>query len=122
MSKELTLHINGKTYEFSIGRKLGQIPESETLLETLRERSRPEPARSFPVAEGACGCLRCADGRQGGRFLRDPDGRNCEGKEITTIEGLSDPVTGELDPHSRGLFWSTVRSNAASALLASSSR
>ena len=38
MSKELTLHINGKTYEFSIGRKLGQIPESETLLETLRER------------------------------------------------------------------------------------
>ena len=22
----------------------------------------------------------------------------CEGKEITTIEGLSDPVTGELDP------------------------
>ena len=96
MSKELTLHINGKTYEFSIGRKLGQIPESETLLETLRERLGLTGTK-LSCGEGACGC--CAvlmDGKAVASCVTLTV--ECEGKEITTIEGLSDPVTGELDP------------------------
>ena len=96
MSKELTLHINGKTYEFSIGRKLGQIPESETLLETLRERLGLTGTK-LSCGEGACGC--CAvlmDGKAVASCVTLT--AECEGKEITTIEGLSDPVTGELDP------------------------
>ena len=44
MSKELTLHINGETYEFTIGRKLGQVPESETL---IRLHKRGKPYRDF---------------------------------------------------------------------------
>ncbi len=28
MGSELTLKINGETYEFTIGRRLGQIPEN----------------------------------------------------------------------------------------------
>ena len=96
MSKELTLHINGQTYEFTIGRKLGQIPESETLLETLRERLGLTGTK-LSCGEGACGC--CAvlmDGKAVASCVTLT--AECGGKEITTIEGLADPVTGELDP------------------------
>ena len=96
MSKELTLHINGQTYEFTIGRKLGQIPESETLLETLRERLGLTGTK-LSCGEGACGC--CAvlmDGKAVASCVTLT--AECGGKEITTIEGLADPVTGELGP------------------------
>ena len=53
MSKELTLHINGKTYEFSIGRKLGQIPEPETLLKRCERLGLTGTKLSLG---GACGC------------------------------------------------------------------
>ena len=47
--------------------------------------------------EGACGC--CA-GLMDGNAVASCITRTseCEGKEIVTIEGLSDPVTGKLDP------------------------
>ena len=96
MSKDLTLHVNGKTYQFSIGRRLGQIPESETLLETLRERLGLTGTK-LSCGEGACGC--CAvliDGKAVASCVTLTV--ECGGKEITTIEGLADPVTGELDP------------------------
>ena len=96
MSRELTLKINGDSYEFTVGRRLGQIPESETLLETLRERIGLTGTKSS-CEEGACGC--CAvlmDGRAVASCITLT--AECEGKEIVTIEGLSDPVTGKLDP------------------------
>ena len=96
MSKDLTLHVNGKTYQFSIGRRLRQIPESETLLETLRERLGLTGTK-LSCGEGACGC--CAvliDGKAVASCVTLTV--ECGGKEITTIEGLADPVTGELDP------------------------
>ena len=96
MSKDLTLHVNGKTYQFSTGRRLGQIPESETLLETLRERLGLTGTK-LSCGEGACGC--CAvliDGKAVASCVTLTV--ECGGKEITTIEGLADPVTGELDP------------------------
>ena len=55
MGRDLTLHINGQTYQFTIGRKLGQIPESETLLETLRERIGLTGSK-MSCGQGACGC------------------------------------------------------------------
>lgn len=96
MSRDLTLNINGQTYEFTIGRKLGQIPESETLLETLRERIGLTGSK-MSCGQGACGC--CAvlmDGKAVASCITLT--AECEGKEIITIEGLGDPVTGELDP------------------------
>ena len=84
MSKDLTLKINGQTYELTIGDRMGQVPETETLLETLRDRLGLTGTK-LSCGEGACGC--CA-------VLTS----ECEGKEIVTIEGLSDPVTGKLDP------------------------
>ena len=47
--------------------------------------------------EGACGC--CAvmiDGKAVASCMTLSS--ECEGKQIITIEGLADPVTGELDP------------------------
>lgn len=96
MSKELTLRINGEEYDFTIGNRLGQIPESETLLETLRDRLRLTGTK-LSCGEGACGC--CAvlmDGRAVASCITLT--ADCGGKTIVTIEGLADPVTGELDP------------------------
>lgn len=96
MSKELNLKINGNVYEFTVGNRLGQIPESETLLETLRERLDLTGTKSS-CEEGTCGC--CAVLIDGAAIASCITlSVECEGKEIVTIEGLADPVTGELDP------------------------
>ncbi len=96
MSKDITLKINGESYEFTIGRRLGQIPENETLLDTLRERIGLTGSK-MSCGQGACGC--CAvlmDGKAIASCITLTS--ECEGKEIVTIEGLADPVTGALDP------------------------
>ena len=55
MSKDLTLKINGQTYELTIGDRMGQVPETETLLETLRDRLGLTGTK-MSCGEGACGC------------------------------------------------------------------
>lgn len=96
MSKELNLKINGHVYEFTVGDRLGQIPESETLLETLRERIGLTGTKSS-CEEGTCGC--CAVIIDGAAIASCITlSVECEGKVIQTIEGLADPVTGQLDP------------------------
>jgi carbon-monoxide dehydrogenase small subunit len=96
MSKDLTLTINGQAYEFTIGRRLGQIPESETLLETLRNRLGLTGTKTS-CEEGACGCCSVLiDGKAANSCITLTV--ECEGKEIVTIEGLADPETGALDP------------------------
>lgn len=96
MENFITLKINGRKYEFSVGKRMGQIPPNETLVQTLRERLGLTGTK-LSCGEGACGC--CAvllDGKAvASCILLTAD---CDGKEITTIEGLADPVTGELDP------------------------
>jgi carbon-monoxide dehydrogenase small subunit len=92
----ITLHVNGKQYEFSIGNKFGQIPCSETLTQTLRERLGLTGTKKS-CDEGACGCC---------TVIMDGDAVtscmlltvDCDGRHITTIEGLQNPQTGELDP------------------------
>jgi carbon-monoxide dehydrogenase small subunit len=36
MKDHVVLTVNGEDYEFSLGKRLGQIPYSETLVQTLR--------------------------------------------------------------------------------------
>jgi carbon-monoxide dehydrogenase small subunit len=96
MSEQIVLHVNGESYEFSLGRKLGQIPEAETLLQTLRERIALTGTK-LACGHGACGC--CAvllDGKAVASCMTLTV--ECNGKKITTIEGLTDPATGKLDP------------------------
>ena len=74
----------------------GQIPENEFLLDTIRYRIGLTGTKKS-CDEGACGC--CAvmiDGKAVASCMTLSS--ECEGKQIITIEGLADPVTGELDP------------------------
>ena len=90
------LRVNGKEYEFSIGNKFSEIPANETLLTTLRDRLELTGAKQS-CDEGACGCC---------TVIMDGDAVptcmlltcECDGKDILTIEGLSNPITGALDP------------------------
>ena len=93
---ECTLYVNGRKFEFSVGTKFGQIRPNETLLETLRDRlSLTGTKRSCD--EGACGlCTVVIDGEARASCMTLSV--ECDGKHITTIEGLADPRTGELSP------------------------
>lgn len=90
------LRINGMEYTFSMGDNYGQVPHSETLLETLRERLQLTAAKKS-CDQGACGCC---------TVIKDGDAvpscmlltADCDGSEIITLEGLANPETGELAP------------------------
>lgn len=94
--KTIRLKVNGTDYEFSVGDKFGQIPERETLLETLRNRLGLTGQKES-CNEGACGCC---------TVIMDGDAVTscmllticCDGADIITIEGLQDKETGKFDP------------------------
>ena len=91
-----TLYINGNRYDFSVGTKFGQIRPEETLIETLRDRLGLTGAKKA-CEEGTCGCCTIImDGEAITSCMALTV--DCDGKKITTIEGLQDPMTGELDP------------------------
>ena len=51
----VTLYVNEKKYVFSMGDAYGQVPQSETLLDTLRNRLGLTGAKKS-CDQGACGC------------------------------------------------------------------
>ena len=87
----VTLYVNEKKYVFSMGDAYGQVPQSETLLDTLRNRLGLTGAKKS-CDQGACGCC---------TVIKDGDAVpscmqltvDCDGCHITTIEGLADPET-----------------------------
>ena len=90
------LNVNGEDFKFSVGTMLGEVPPSETLSTTLRERLNLTGSKES-CGEGACGCctvIMNGDAVTSCNILTV----ECDGAQITTIEGLKDPVTGELDP------------------------
>ena len=92
----ITLTVNRREYEIPVGNNRGDMPQSETLAHTLRDRLHLMGLK-MSCGQGACGC--CAvlmDGKAVASCITLT--AECGGKEIVTIEGLSDPVTGELDP------------------------
>lgn len=92
----ISLTVNGQAYELDEGRKPGQVDPAHTLLETLRE-TLGLTGTKLSCGEGACGaCTVIMDGKavNSCRVLTV----ECNGKTITTIEGLRDPKTGMLDP------------------------
>lgn len=92
----VSMTINGKRYVFSIGHEFGQIPASETLCSTLRNRLELTGTKES-CSEGACGCCTVIiDGDAVASCITLTV--ECDGAEITTIEGLQDPITKELDP------------------------
>jgi len=92
----VSLTVNGKTYSFLLGDAPHELPPSQTLAQTLREKLGLTGTK-ISCDHGACGC--CTVLMEGKAVLSCMLLTvECDGKEITTIEGLEHPETGELDP------------------------
>jgi len=96
MNERVCVHINGVERKFTIGEDDGCVAPSETLLQTLRDKLGLTGSKES-CNHGACGCC---------TVIMDGDAvascmiltADCDGRNVTTIEGLEDPATGELDP------------------------
>ena len=98
MAATQTIHliVNGQSHELDVGKRPGQIDPAHTLVFTLRE-TLGLTGTKLSCGEGACGaCTVIMDSRAvlSCRILTI----ECDGKSITTIEGLRDSTTGALDP------------------------
>ena len=96
VTKSITLRINGQIHELDIGSKPGQIDPSDTLIRTLRETLGLTGTKAS-CGQGACGvCTVIMDSKAvpSCKILTI----ECNGKDITTIEGLRDAKTGALHP------------------------
>lgn len=91
----ITIHVNGKTYDIPVGPGRYEMPESETLSHTLRDRLGLTGLK-IGCDQGACGCCTVImDGKAVTSCMTLT--LDCDGGRITTIEGLADRATGELD-------------------------
>ena len=91
----IVLSVNDRKFKFSVGTGYGDVSPSETLTHTLRKRLGYTGSKESCDA-GACGCCAViADGEAIASCMALTV--EMDGKSITTIEGLEDPVKG-LDP------------------------
>jgi aerobic carbon-monoxide dehydrogenase small subunit len=92
----INLSVNGRLYALEIGKRADQVDPGHTLAHTLRETVGLTGTK-VACDHGACGC--CTVLMDGKAVLSCMTLTvECNGKNVTTIEGLADPKTGELDP------------------------
>lgn len=92
----VSITVNGKPHRFIIGDADGCVAPSETLLDTIRNRLHLTAAKRS-CEHGACGCCTMImDGEAVASCMVLT--ADCDGKSVVTLEGLCDPVTGELSP------------------------
>jgi carbon-monoxide dehydrogenase small subunit len=94
--KSIQLNVNGQVYELDVGTRPGQVDPAHTLVYTLRETLGLTGTKAA-CGQGACGaCTVLMDGKavNSCQILTV----ECDGKTVTTIEGLRDPKSGALDP------------------------
>jgi aerobic-type carbon monoxide dehydrogenase small subunit (CoxS/CutS family) len=93
---EITITVNEVPCRLIIGNQSGQISPSETLANTLRE-ALGLTGTKIGCDQGACGsCTVLMDGVPVLSCMTLTV--ECDGKHITTIEGLREKKTGRLDP------------------------
>ena len=91
----IVLTVNDVTHEFEIGDHFYQVKPYDTLAETLRETLGLMGTKAG-CNQGACGsCTVLLDGIPVLSCMTLTV--ECDGKQITTIEGLQDAATGKLD-------------------------
>ncbi|HVN96499.1 MAG TPA: (2Fe-2S)-binding protein [Syntrophorhabdaceae bacterium] len=94
--RPISLTINGRPFELAQGSRLGEVEAFHTLSHTLRE-TLGLTGTKISCDNGACGA--CTVIMQGKPVLSCKILTvECDGKSITTIEGLRNQETGELDP------------------------
>ncbi len=92
----LFITVNGKKHLFKVGEGAGEISPHHTLAFTLRE-TLGLTGTKVSCDHGACGaCTVIMDGKAILSCMTLTI--ECDGKEIITIEGLSDPKKEILDP------------------------
>ncbi len=95
-TRRINLTINGKGYELEMGSRPDQVNTNHTLAHTLRETFGLTGTK-ISCDRGACGnCTVIMDDKAVSSCMLLTV--ECEGKNITTIEGLTDETTGALDP------------------------
>lgn len=95
-TQRISLTVNGQLFELEAGGEPDQVGSSHTLAHTLRE-TLGLIGTKVSCDHGACGCC---------TVLMDEKAVlscmtltiECDGKKITTIEGLSDTRAEKLDP------------------------
>lgn len=94
--EKITFYVNGVSHELEVGDQSYQVAPSHTLAHTLRE-TLGLTGTKVGCDQGSCGsCTVLMDG--------DPILScmtltvECQGRNITTIEGLQERETGKLDP------------------------
>ena len=95
-TRSIRLTVNGQYHELEVGGRPDQVDPAHTLAHTLRE-TLGLTGTKVSCENGACGC--CTVLMEGEAVL------SCmtltvesDGKHITTIEGLRNHKTGEMDP------------------------
>jgi aerobic carbon-monoxide dehydrogenase small subunit len=92
----ISLTVNGQPYNLDVGDRPHEVDPAHTLAYTLRETIGLTGTK-VSCDRGACGA--CAVHMDGKAVLSCMMLTvECDGKRITTIEGLASPETGELDP------------------------
>lgn len=94
--KKIRLTVNGRTHELDVGDRPDQIKPSHTLAHTLRE-TLSLTGTKVSCDHGACGCCTVLMDNQAVLSCMTLT-VECDGRKITTIEGLKDPKTKALDP------------------------
>ena len=95
-TKWVSLTINGDNREFAIGGRAGELPPSETLADTLRERLGLTGTKVGCDRGSCCSCTVLIYGAPSLSCMTLTV--ECDGASVITIEGLPDPLTGALDP------------------------
>jgi len=94
--QNIRLTVNGQVHEMGIGKGLNEIDPGHTLAYTLRE-TLGLTGTKISCDNGACGaCTVLIDGKAMLSCMTLTI--ECDGKAVTTIEGLGDPKTGTIDP------------------------
>ena len=92
----LHLTVNGRQHNLKVGGGIGEISPSHTLAHTLRE-TLDLTGTKVGCDHGACGaCTVLMDGKPILSCMTLTV--ECDGRSITTIEGLNDPRTEKLHP------------------------
>ena len=93
---KITLAVNGRVHELEVGDRSDQVKPWDTLAHTLRD-TLGLTGTKVSCDHGACGgCTVLLEGKTMLSCMTLTV--ECDGQRVTTVEGLSDPQTGRLDP------------------------